>query len=99
MFSLYLRQHQQRLLTPRFAAFVRQGDIPFVIEGPDNESQGWANSIHVLIHEPLDNCSFPSIVQSSSTLLAVVCTIAGSKGSLQHQDPHLFILQTSFPEN
>lgn len=46
-------------------------DVPFVVDGPDDKSQGWTDSIHILIHKPFDDCGFSSIVQSSSTWSAI----------------------------
>lgn len=52
----------------------RWNDLPFVIDGPDDEAQGWAHSVYIFVHQPLDDGSLPSIIQSSTVLLALNIT-------------------------
>lgn len=35
---------------------------PFKVDGLDDEPQGWADSVDVLVHDLLDNCRLAGIV-------------------------------------
>ena len=38
---------------------------PVIVDGLDDEAQGWTDAVHVLIHDLLDDCCLPGVVQST----------------------------------
>ena len=71
---------------------------PMVLNGLYDEPKCWTDRIHVFIHQSLDNCGFAGIVQSSDVASADVIEYFTTFHS-QHQNPHLFIPQSSFAQN
>jgi purine nucleoside permease len=72
-------------------------NLPLVVNCFDDEAKSWADSIDVLSHNSLDYCRLPSVIEApeSYQLRLKVCLLSAS---LQHQDPHFFILQPSFSQ-
>jgi hypothetical protein len=41
-------------------------DIPIIINSLDNETKGWADTVDIFIHNPLDYGGLSSIVQAAA---------------------------------
>ena len=48
--------------------FIGETFLPLIINRSDNESQGWADSADILLHDLLDDGGFPCIVQAAGSL-------------------------------
>lgn len=65
MLSLYLEE--KTIVSGRTEEETPVEYIPFIIDSFDNESEGWADTIHVLSHDSLDYRCLSRIIESTGT--------------------------------
>jgi hypothetical protein len=73
--------------------------LPFIVNSLDNESKSWADSIDIFTHDSLHYGRLSSIVKATMTEQISTTFTCLPGECLQHQDSHLLILQSCFPQN
>lgn len=71
--------------------------LPVIINRLDYETQGWAHRIDILIHNLLHDRRFAGIIQA--TIQSQHMMTREFESHSQHQNPHLLVFQTSFPQD
>lgn len=71
--------------------------IPFIVDSLDDEPKCGAHAVDIFAHNLLDYSCFACIVKSSAREDISIVRVSSVVDSVQHQNPHLLVLQSSFP--
>ena len=73
--------------------------LPLIVYGFDDEAQRRADGVDVLVHDFFDDGRLPGIVETAALVSENAKIASLLRRGLQHEDPHLLILQPGFSED
>lgn len=77
---------------------IEESGSPFILDRFDDEAKRWAHFVDIFFHDLLDNRGLASIVEPPSQNIEIALFV-GVDYDLQHQDPHLLVLQTGLSQD
>ena len=94
MLSLYLHHY----LSVGPAAPIGVPHSPVIVYRLDDKPQRRTDCVDVFAHDLLDDCRLACIIQATAWPSVKRSKWVG-RGVPQHEDPHLLVLETGFPQN